>query len=277
MQGNSSQQACHYVMLKPLHAGAEQTPEQEDSSEHPVHWPEATADQEEDTLEEDEDISGGEGEDVGLTPPAHSGIPCPHHHDKGMWHTGFSFGNMFAPLISEAARDVFGAEQIITSQMHNIFEDILSGPAIPHILDMIEGAAGSAAARMPAFPLAPFPIRGPRMPAGFSLSSLNPQPMFGVVITSSSPEITKDEVANDDSEGPTWQQQVVISSSDPSRLQQLADMFEQQLQGSGGFNRKLKSGTSGISHGRVQPADVAQVVLVAARKLRAAQAPLADK
>lgn len=227
-------------------------------------------------MDEDEDISGEE-DDADFTPPAHTGIPCPHH--QGMWHSGFSFGDMFAPLISEAARDVFGAEQIITSQMHNIFEDIFSGPAIPHILDMIEGAAGSAAARMPAFPLAPFPIRGPRMPAGFSLSPLNPQPMFGVVISSSSPEITKDDITNDDSvdsQGPTWQQQVVISSSDPSRLQQLADMFEQQLQGNEGFNRKLKSGTA-VSHGRVQPADVAQVVLVAARNLRAAQAPLADK
>lgn len=218
---------------------------------------------------EEEDKEEEEEEGIFFMPAPRAGVPCPHH--KGMLMplpSGLGgFGSMFGPIISEAARDVFGVEQILTSQMHNIFEDILSGPAFPHMLNLLDGTAGaigSAAAHLPRYP--PLPIRGPFPPTTINtLSSVN-TPMFGVVITSSPrDQHSKDESSVDES--PTWEQQVVISSSDPTKLQQLADLFEQQLQGTKGLGRKLRSTQS-----RVQPANVAQVLLVAARKLQAAQA-----
>lgn len=188
--------------------------------------------------------------------------PCRHHmeHMQG----DFSFGSIFGPILAEAAHDVFGAEQIISSQMHDMFEDIMTGPAIPKVLDILEGAATSAATLPTLLP--PF-LRGfiPSQPVASSTVS-SAQPVFDVIITSSSNRHA--DVSDDESAQPTWEQEVVISSSDPSRLQQLADMFEQQLQGSSAsLGRRLK----GVQE-KVQPADVAQVLLGAARKLRAAHA-----
>jgi hypothetical protein len=164
---------------------------------------------------------------------------------------------------------VFGVEQIISSQMHNIFEDLMSGPAIPRVLDMLEGAAEQASAALPALPtlLPPFlrgAALGPRQPitlSSSSSSSSRAQPVFEMIITSGS-----------SADKPSFEQQVIISSSDPSRLSQLADMFEQNLMAGSssfaGFGRKLKAAVSS----KVQAANVAQVLLNAARKLRAVQA-----
>lgn len=167
---------------------------------------------------------------------------CPHK-DGNMP----SFGSIIGSIVSQAAKDIFGIEQIITDNMHDMFEDILSGPTIPHILDVLEGVipqAGMAPTILPPF------IGGPR-----------DGPVFNVVITSS-PESSD----SDDSLQPTWEQEVIISSSSPGHLEQLADMFEQQLQSSDSLGRKLKS----QGRGKVQTAQVAQVLLVAGRQLRAA-------
>lgn len=197
------------------------------------------------------------------------GTPCPYH--KGMVHGDgqdlLPLSSFFGPMLSEAAQEVFGVEQIITSQMHNIFEDLMSGPAIPRVLDMLEGAAEQVSTALPALPtlLPPF-LRGvavgPRQPVPLSSSSSSDraQPVFGMIITSGS-----------SADKPSFEQQVIISSSDPSRLSQLADMFEQQLQMGGsssitGLGRRLQAAV------KVQAADVAQVLLNAARKLRAVQA-----
>lgn len=202
-----------------------------------------------------------------------AGTPCPYH--KGMVHgSGHDLpplSSFFGPMLSEAAQEVFGVEQIITSQMHNIFEDLMSGPAIPRVLDMLEGAAEQVSTALPALPtLLPPLLRGgalgPRQPVTLSSSSSSGTalPMFGMIITSGS---SADKPAGK----PSFEQQVIISSSDPSRLSQLADMFEQQLGGSSssftGLGRRLKAAV-----GKVQTADVAQVMLKAARKLRAVQA-----
>lgn len=210
--------------------------------------------------------------------PQLPGTPCPYH--EGMVHSELpTFGSIFGSILSEAAKDVFGVEQIITTNMHDMFEDIMSGPAIPRVLDMLEGAVSSAASLPTLLP--PF-IRGfeprfaptiesgldPRQPVIVSTVSSS-QPVFDVVITSSSGRSA--DVSDDESAQPSWEQEVIISSSDPSRLQQLADMFEKQLQGSSssaGLGRRLKT-VQGV---KVQPADVAQVVLTAARKLRALKA-----
>jgi hypothetical protein len=182
---------------------------------------------------------------------------------EGHMQGDFSFGSIFGPVLAEAAHDVFGVEQVISSQMHNIFEDLMAGPAIPKVLDVLEGAATSAASLPTLLP--PF-LRGfiPQPLVSSTVSSA--QPVFDVIITSSSNH--RADVSDAESAQPTWEQEVVISSSDPSRLKQLADMFEQQLQGgSASLGRRLK----GVQD-RVQPADVAQVLLAAARKLRAAHA-----
>lgn len=196
--------------------------------------------------------------------------PCPYH--KGMVREKgtdlLPLSSFLGPILSEAAHEVFGVEQIISSQVHNIFEDLMSGPTIPRVLDMLEGAAEQASAALPALPtlLPPF-LRGaavgPHQPITLSSSSgsSRAQPVFGMIITSGS-----------SADKPSFEQQVIISSSDPSRLSQLADMFEQNLMGSSssfaGFGRKLKAAVSS----KVQAADVAQVLLNAARKLRAVQA-----
>jgi hypothetical protein len=209
-------------------------------------------------------------------------LPCNHHmghmHSRlgHMGHLG-SFGSIFGPFLSESARDVFGVETVITSHMSDLFEEIMSGPRISNVLGFLDGAVGTAAARMPALlpgrPLTvaqladtdsiptllpPF-LRGPRE------ASKRPQ-VFEVTIMSSP---TRDD-DSDESSQPTWRQEVVISSSDPSQLQELAGMFTQQLQGLGSFaglGRKLKSAL-----GSVGPAEMAQVLLLAARKLQEAQA-----
>lgn len=212
-------------------------------------------------------------------------MPCNYHmghmghmHSRlgHMGHMG-SFGSSFGPFLSEAARDVFGVETVITSHMGDLFEDILLAPKISNVLGVMDGAVGTTAARLPALlPIGPFSVaqladtasiptllppflRGPRQ------ASKRPE-VFEVIITSS--PARDDDM--DESSRPTWEQQVVISSSDPSHLRGLAAMFTQQLQGLGSFTglgRKLKSAV-----GSVGPADVAQVLLLAARKLQAAQA-----
>jgi hypothetical protein len=186
-----------------------------------------------------------------------------------------SFGSILGPFLSEAARDVFGVETVITSHMSDMFEDIMSGPTVSNVLGFLDRAADTTAARMPAL-LRPFtvtqladkgsiPTLLPPFLRGPQQASQRPE-VFDVIITSSS---ARDD-DKDESSQPTWEQQVVISSSDPSHLQELAGMFTQQLQGLGSFTglgRKLKSAV-----GSVGPADVAQVLLLAARKLQAAQA-----
>lgn len=209
-------------------------------------------------------------------------MPCNHHmahmgHMRTFGHMGHmgSFGSVLGPFLSEAARDVFGVETVITSHMSDLFEDIMSGPTISNVLGFLDGAADPTAARMPVL-LRPFPVA--QQPDTYSIPTLLPPflrgprqaserpEVFDVIITSSS---ARDD-DTDESSRPTWAQEVVISSSDPSHLQELAGMFTQQLQGLSSFTglgRKLKSAVDGV-----RPADVAQVLLLAASKLQAAQA-----
>jgi hypothetical protein len=200
-----------------------------------------------------------------------------HHHHAGHRHSFAGLFDMprFTPFFADAARDVFGVEQAVTTRMHDVFEDILSGPAFPSVFDIIEDRAAEAAAAAKARGAAILK----QLPTGVLLSQqVGSKPGYDVVITTSSSKHSssggsgKDGAASGTPSKPTWEQQVIISSSDPERLKELSDLFSAQLRSTGaaaapGSSRKLLGASSSV-----ELADTAEVVLLAAKKMRAAQA-----
>lgn len=210
--------------------------------------------------------------------------PCDHHAVEVV-ETPFEIPGgvsevVFGSILQDAARDVFGLEQLVIPRMHSVFANLLSGPVLS-ALDMLqggmqeqeeqEGSAARARFTVPPFFMAPPFLGTPPLLRGVvdaPLRQAKEHPFFEVIMTtSSSSRHHNNDISTDHDEQPTWEQQVVISSSDPQRLQELAGMFEQQLEGNQP-GRKLK-GLQAHKVSTVAVADVAQVLLVAARKLRA--------